>query len=94
MRVTRYAHGSSDSKGTQPTVQMASFAPLAESQRRSRSYATFVTDVELQQATVGAEILECAEILERRIFAAKITNLKKKIHIFYLISIKFRPFLI
>ena len=31
MRVTRHAHGSNDSEGTQPTVQMASFAPLAES---------------------------------------------------------------
>jgi hypothetical protein len=29
---------------------MASFAPLTESQHRSRSYATFVTDLELQQA--------------------------------------------
>jgi hypothetical protein len=35
-----------------------------------------------RRVTVGAEILERAEILEWRTFAAKITNLKKKILIF------------
>jgi hypothetical protein len=35
--------------------------------------------------TVVAEILERAILLERQTFATKITNLKKKIHIFYLI---------
>ncbi len=44
--------------------------------------------------TVGAVLLESAVLLERQTFAAKKTNLKKKIHIFYLISLKFRPFLI
>jgi hypothetical protein len=65
MRVIRYAHGSSDSKGTQPAVQMASFAPLTESQHRSRSYATFVTDLELQQAR--AEMDKCYRRRARRV---------------------------
>ncbi len=65
MRVTRYALGSNDSEGTQPTVQMASFAPLAESRHRSRSYATFVTDVELYQARV--EMDECYRRRARRV---------------------------
>ncbi len=65
MRVTRYAHGSNDSEGTQPTVQMASFAPLAESRHRSRSYATFVMDVELHQARVKMD--ECYRRRARRV---------------------------
>ncbi len=44
---------------------------------KPRYYARYCT-----LYTVGAEILERAILLERRTFAAKITNLKKKIHIF------------
>ncbi len=65
MQVTRHAHDSSDSNGTQPAVRMASFAVLAESRHRSRSYATFVTDVELQQAMV--EMDECYRRRARRV---------------------------
>ncbi len=46
MRVTRCEHASSDSKGTMPVAQM-SFVPPADSPFRSRSYATFMTDLEL-----------------------------------------------
>ena len=56
MRVTRIARNSSDSKSTLPVTQM-SFVPPADSPFRSRSYATFVTDLELQQAK--AEMEEC-----------------------------------
>ncbi len=52
MRVTRHAHGSNNVGDTQPKIHMASFEPLAESRHRSRSYATFVTEVELHQARV------------------------------------------
>ncbi len=44
---------------------MASFAPLAESRHRSRSYATFVMDIELQQARV--EMDECYRRRARRV---------------------------
>jgi hypothetical protein len=56
MRVTRCAHTSSDTKATMPVHQM-SFNPSADSPFRSRSYATFVMDQELQQAR--AEMEEC-----------------------------------
>jgi hypothetical protein len=56
MRVTRLAHTSSDTKATMSVHQM-SLAPPADSPFRSRSYATFVTDQELQQAR--AEMEEC-----------------------------------
>ncbi len=55
----------------------------------------FLTLIRMAEVyTVGVVLLERAVLLERRTFAAKITNLKKKIHISYLISFKFRPFLI
>jgi hypothetical protein len=65
MRVTRQAHGSNGPEITQPTAHMASFAPLAESRHRSRSYADFVTDVELHQARV--EMDECYRRRARRV---------------------------
>ena len=66
MRVTRHAHGSDakDVTDAQPKVHMASFEPLAESRHRSRSYATFVTVVELHQARM--EIDECYRRRARR----------------------------
>ncbi len=64
MGVTRRAHDSSDAKGTLPVAQM-SFALPADSPFRSRSYATFVTDVELQQAR--AEMEECYRRRARRV---------------------------
>jgi hypothetical protein len=54
MRVTRCAHTGSDSRATMPVHQM-SFDPPADSPFRSRSYATFVTDQELQQARAEME---------------------------------------
>jgi hypothetical protein len=56
MRVTRVATTSSDSKVIVAGHQM-SFIPPADSPFRSRSYATFVTDQELQQAR--ADLEEC-----------------------------------
>jgi hypothetical protein len=64
MRVTRRAHDGSGAKGTLPVAQM-SFAPPADSPFRSRSYATFVTEVELQQA--WAEMEECYRRRARRV---------------------------
>jgi hypothetical protein len=63
MRVTRCAHTSSDTRATMPVHQM-SFNPPADSPFRSRSYATFVTDQELQQAR--AEMEECYRRRARR----------------------------
>ncbi len=57
-------------------------------------YTRQCCQIAVATATVGAVLLECAVLLERRTFAAKITNLKKEIHIFYFLSLKFRPFLI
>ncbi len=64
MRVTRYARDSSDSKGTLPVAQM-SFVPPADSPFRSRSYATFVTDTEMQQARTETD--ECYRRRARRV---------------------------
>ncbi len=64
MRVTRCARASSDSKGTVPVAQM-SFVPPADSPFRSRSYATFMTDLELRQAR--AEMEECYRRRARRV---------------------------
>jgi hypothetical protein len=64
MRVTRCAHAGSDSRGTMPVAQM-SLVPPADSPFRSRSYATFVTDLELQQAR--AEMEECYRRRARRL---------------------------
>jgi hypothetical protein len=63
MRVTRLATTSSDTKATIAIHQM-SFVPPADSPFRSRSYATFVTDQELQQARVEME--ECYRLRARR----------------------------
>ncbi len=56
MRVTRVATTSSDTKVTAARHQM-SFVPPTDSPFSRRSYATFVTDQELQQAR--ADIEEC-----------------------------------
>jgi hypothetical protein len=56
MRVTRVATTNSDTKVTAAGHQM-SFVSPADSPFRSRSYATFVTDQELQQARADME--EC-----------------------------------
>ncbi len=56
MRVVRVANASSHSKATATGHQMSSFPP-SDSPFRSRSYATFVTDQELQQAK--ADLEEC-----------------------------------
>jgi hypothetical protein len=63
MRVTRVANASSDSKATSTEHTMSSF-PLSDSPFRSRSYVTFVTDQELQQAKVDLE--ECFRRRARR----------------------------
>jgi hypothetical protein len=63
MRVTRLATTSSDTKATIAVHQM-SFVPPANSPFRSRSYANFVTDQELQQAR--AEMEECYRRRARR----------------------------
>jgi hypothetical protein len=63
MRVTRVATTSSDTKVTAAGHQM-SFTPPADSPFRSRSYATFVTDQELQQAKADME--ECFRRRARR----------------------------
>jgi hypothetical protein len=65
MRVTRHAHGSDNSEATQLAVQWGSFVPIAESRGRSRSYASFVTEVELHQARV--EMDECYRRRARRV---------------------------
>jgi hypothetical protein len=56
MRVTCVANGSSDSKAATTEHIMSSF-PLSDSPFRSRSYVTFMTDQELQQAK--ADLEEC-----------------------------------
>ncbi len=58
MRVTRLATSSSGTKTTTTGHQM-SFIPPADSPFRSRSYATFVTDQELQQARADMEECYC-----------------------------------
>jgi hypothetical protein len=63
MRVTRFAHTSSDTTAAMSVHQM-SFALPADSPFRSRLYATFVTDQELQQAR--AEMEECYRRRARR----------------------------
>jgi hypothetical protein len=63
MRVTRVATTSSDSKVSAAGHQM-SFIPPADSPFSSRSYATFVTDQELQQARADME--ECFRRRARR----------------------------
>ncbi len=63
MRVTRVATTSSDSKVTAVGHQMSLFPP-ADSPFRSRSYVTFVTDQELQQARADME--ECFRRRARR----------------------------
>jgi hypothetical protein len=63
MRVTRLATTSSDTRVTAAGHQM-SFIPPADSPFRSRSYATFVTDQELQQARADME--ECFRRRARR----------------------------
>jgi hypothetical protein len=63
MRVIRVASTSSDSKVTAAGHQMP-FIPPAESPFRSRSYVTFVTDQELQQAR--ADLEECFRRRARR----------------------------
>jgi hypothetical protein len=63
MRVTCLATTSSDIKVTTAEHQM-SFIPPADSPFHSRSYATFVTDQELQQAR--AEMEECYHRRARR----------------------------
>ncbi len=64
MRGTRLARDSSDPKGNPPATQTF-LVPPAESPSRSRSYATFVADVELQQAR--AEMEECYRRRARRV---------------------------
>jgi hypothetical protein len=56
MRVTRVATVSSDAKTT-PARHQAASNPPADSPFRSRSYADFITDLELHQAK--AEVEEC-----------------------------------
>jgi hypothetical protein len=63
MRVIRVANTSSDSKATAAGHQMPSI-PLSDSPFRSRSYVTFVTDQELQQAK--ADLEECFHRRARR----------------------------
>jgi hypothetical protein len=63
MRVIRVANTSSDSKVTAAGHQMP-FIPPADSPFRSRSYVTFVTDQELQQAR--ADLEECFHRRARR----------------------------
>ncbi len=63
MRVTRRAHIGSDSRDTGSITR--TFDPPADSPFRSRSYATFVTDQELQQAR--AEMEECYRRRARRV---------------------------
>jgi hypothetical protein len=63
MQVTRCAHTSSDTKATM-SVHQTSYDPPSDSPFRSRSYATFVTDQELQQAR--AEMEECYRRRARR----------------------------
>ncbi len=63
MRVTRVANTSSDTKVTAAGHQI-SFNPPADSLFRSRSYVTFVTDQELQQARADME--ECFRRRARR----------------------------
>jgi hypothetical protein len=63
MQVTRVATTSSDSKVTAAGHQK-SFIPPADSPFRSRSYATFVTDQELQLARADME--ECFRCRARR----------------------------
>jgi hypothetical protein len=63
MRVTRVATTRSDTKVTAAGHQM-SFVPPADSPFRSRSYADFVTDQELQQARADME--ECYRRRARR----------------------------
>ncbi len=63
MRVIRVANTSSDSKATTAGHQMPSIPP-SDSPFRSRSYVTFVTDQELQQAK--ADLEECFRRRARR----------------------------
>ncbi len=63
MRVIRVANTSSDSKVTAAGHQMPSIPP-SDSPFRSRSYVTFVTDQELQQAR--ADLEECFRRRARR----------------------------
>ncbi len=58
MRFTRVANTSTDTKLTAAGHQMSFNAP-ADSPFRSRSYATFVTDQELQQARADMEDCFC-----------------------------------
>jgi hypothetical protein len=61
MRVTHVANG--DSKAAMTEHTMSSFSP-SDSPFRSRSYVTFVTDQELQQAK--ADLEECFRRRARR----------------------------
>jgi hypothetical protein len=63
MRVTRVANGSSDSKAASTGHTMSSL-PHSNSPFWSRSYVTFVTDQELQQAK--ADLEECFRSRARR----------------------------
>jgi hypothetical protein len=63
MQVTHLATTSSDTRVTAAGHQM-SFIPPADSPFRSRSYATFMTDQELQQARADME--ECFRRRARR----------------------------
>ncbi len=63
MRVTRIATVSSDTKMAAAGQQTA-FSPLADSLFRSRTYADFITDQELQQTKADME--ECYRRRARR----------------------------